>query len=216
MNKLTTTSIGKEAYLALFENDADKMAAALQVAHEIRKFEIELYWKRATYFWAILAVAFAGFFAAQNASNLLGAVLISHIGLILGLAWYLVNRGGSAWQQNWELHVDLLEDQVTGPLYKTLINRKLYRLSDLTGPFPFSPTRVNAIVSMFVTAVWMPLILKANHALFTNDLTTQLDAIIAALIAVGAATAVVALLRAGKARRLSTNRKIEARTRIYE
>ena len=32
--------------------------AALNRAHEIRKFEIELYWKRATYFWLLQAAVF--------------------------------------------------------------------------------------------------------------------------------------------------------------
>ncbi|PSJ55947.1 hypothetical protein C7I85_25910 [Mesorhizobium soli] len=32
--------------------------AALERAHEIRKFEIELYWKRATYFWILHGAVF--------------------------------------------------------------------------------------------------------------------------------------------------------------
>ena len=34
---------------------------ALAYALDIRKFEIELYWKRATYYWAFIAAAFAGY-----------------------------------------------------------------------------------------------------------------------------------------------------------
>ena len=34
---------------------------ALAYALDIRKFEIELYWKRATYFWGFIAAAFAGY-----------------------------------------------------------------------------------------------------------------------------------------------------------
>ncbi len=40
------------------ETDVKK---ALELALEIRKFEIELYWKRATYFWAFITIALAGY-----------------------------------------------------------------------------------------------------------------------------------------------------------
>lgn len=39
------------------------LASALDRALDSRKFEIELYWKRATYFWAFLAVTLAGYSA---------------------------------------------------------------------------------------------------------------------------------------------------------
>ena len=43
---------------------------ALDLALEIRKFEIELYWKRATYFWAFITVAIAGYVTALAAKDL--------------------------------------------------------------------------------------------------------------------------------------------------
>ena len=36
---------------------------ALQYALDIRKFEIELYWKRAAYFWVFIGLAFTGYFS---------------------------------------------------------------------------------------------------------------------------------------------------------
>ena len=38
---------------------------------DIRKFEIDLYWKRAAYFWAFIAATFAGYFAllGSNVGN---------------------------------------------------------------------------------------------------------------------------------------------------
>src|SRR5258706_16354530 len=44
--------------------------AALQHALDIRKFEIDLYWRRATYFWAFIAAAFAAYAAVQSAQSL--------------------------------------------------------------------------------------------------------------------------------------------------
>lgn len=208
-------SKGKDEYLKLFLNK-DKKEKALKYAHDIRTFEIELYWKRATYFWAILAVAFAGYFTAQSNGNSFGATVISYIGLILGFAWYLVNRGSSRWQQNWEFHVDLLEDDVTGPLYKTLINSKLYSFWDIAGAYPFSPTRVNAIISIFATCVWFPLILKANHDLLLDDSTGQFEAVLSILLGVGCAIAVTALFRSGRSRKRPGDQKIVTRTREYD
>ena len=41
----------------LKEGDS-RAGRALAYALDIRKFEIELYWKRGTYFWAFIAAAF--------------------------------------------------------------------------------------------------------------------------------------------------------------
>lgn len=52
---MTDSAVRKKYFEALgVQEDAgserDKLEAALRRAHEIRKFEIDLYWKRATYF----------------------------------------------------------------------------------------------------------------------------------------------------------------------
>jgi hypothetical protein len=69
-----------------------------------------------------------------------------------------VNRGSSAWQRNWEIHVDLLEDEIMGPLHKTLINRKRHRFFDLAGPYSYSPSRINTILSLVAVMAWLMLI----------------------------------------------------------
>src|SRR6266705_6862631 len=108
--------------------EADTRAGrALTAALDTRKFEIDLYWKRATYFWAFIGAAFAGFFAIQSMGGLFEArYLLCCLGLVFSAAWYFVNLGSKCWQRNWELHVDLLEDEIMGPLYKTGINRYSY------------------------------------------------------------------------------------------
>jgi tRNA A-37 threonylcarbamoyl transferase component Bud32 len=50
----------RERYLADFPM-GEVRKEALKQALDIRKFEIDLYWKRATYFWAFIAVSFAGY-----------------------------------------------------------------------------------------------------------------------------------------------------------
>jgi hypothetical protein len=160
----TNTYLSHEQY-DKFYRDFKKRENALDRALDIRKFEIELYWKRATYFWTFIAATFAGYGAVQ-ASNMKDRsrtdllVILSCLGLVFSVGWVLVNKGSKLWQENWENHVDLLEDDVTGPLYKIVLIRPqpegAYERTKLvlTGPARFSVSRINQIISLFVTVVW--------------------------------------------------------------
>ena len=104
--------------------DKRKLMKALEHALDIRKFEIEMYWKRAAYFWALIAAAFAGYFAVIGSkipNQEFMAYIISCIGFLFTFAWFQVNRGSKHWQENWENHVDMLENKITGRLYKTVL-----------------------------------------------------------------------------------------------
>ncbi|MCM3904811.1 MAG: hypothetical protein ND866_24200 [Pyrinomonadaceae bacterium] len=62
------TSLTKDEYRGrLVDIDPVKAERAFNKAWETRNFEIELYWKRATYFWAFIASAFVGYFGLVNA-----------------------------------------------------------------------------------------------------------------------------------------------------
>ena len=114
----------KEAF-GLYDPKSRKTRLALQHALDIRKFEIELYWRRTTYFSAFISVAFAGYFyviSNKNGDNFY-AFVVACIGFFLSCAWWLVNKGSKFWHENWENHVDLLEDDFLGPLYKTVLYR---------------------------------------------------------------------------------------------
>lgn len=140
-----------------------KAEKALDLALDIRKFEIELYWKRATYFWSFIGAALAGYAlvyqrSASDDSWLL--LVFSCLGLLFSVAWYLVNRGSKFWQNNWERHVDLLEDQVIGPLYKT-IAEGVDSKNPLTAPGQYSVSKINQILSVFISLFWGLLIFKS-------------------------------------------------------
>jgi hypothetical protein len=162
------STINEKDYRAAFSGRGGE---ALKQALDIRKFEIDLYWKRSAYFWAFNAAAFAGYAAQAQSQNSAQApdllVIIASFGLVLSVAWYLVNRGSKQWQQNWEYHVDMLEDCVTGPLYKIVIkqpkpyNVKGYFKYYITGPGSFSVCKINMIVSLFAVALWLGLIFRA-------------------------------------------------------
>lgn len=168
-----TIQISEDQYRKEFAGG--KGQAAFSQALDIRKFEIELYWTRAAYFWAFITVALAGFGAVltlddqQRRADL--SVFLSCIGFFVSFCWYCANRGSKQWQENWENHVDLLEDAVTGPLYKVVIVRPekdaveldgnsadAWLIRHLTGPFPFSVSKINQIISVYVTLVWLMLV----------------------------------------------------------
>ncbi|MCA3217353.1 MAG: hypothetical protein ING59_02090 [Burkholderiales bacterium] len=136
---------------------------ALAFATDIRKFEIELYWKRATYFWAFIGAAFAGYALTYKTSadhEPWLSLLFSALGLIFSFAWYLVNRGSKFWQNNWERHVDMLEDMTLGPLYK-IIASDISTKNPLIAPGSFSVTKINQVLSVFVTFIWCTLFTKS-------------------------------------------------------
>lgn len=146
------------------QKESDTRAGrALAYATDIRKFEIELYWKRATYFWAFIGAAFAAYALTYKTSTEHEpwlSLLFSSLGLVFAFAWYLVNRGSKFWQNNWERHVDLLEDLTLGPLYKTIAIDTASK-NPLTAAGDFSVSKINQVLSLFVTFVWATLFVKS-------------------------------------------------------
>jgi len=124
---------------------------AYKVANDNRKFEINNYWKRANYYWLFQASVYAGYFYSittekndylcKNPEIIVG---VTCLGFLTALAWYLSNKGSKQWQKNWENHVFMLEDSITGPLYKTTSNKKTWSVS-----------KINEIVSLFSVIAWI-------------------------------------------------------------
>ena len=57
----------RKEYLDAFSGrDKDKLTEKIL---DIRKYEIELYWKRAAYFWTFIGATFGGYLAVGNSSN---------------------------------------------------------------------------------------------------------------------------------------------------
>ncbi len=138
-----------------------KSRKALEYALDIRKFEIELYWKRTNYFWVLIAAAFAGYFVIADKNEEFLSLVISCLGFVISLGWYLVNRGSKYWQENWERHVDSLEDNYIGPLYKTVIDKGSFSFFKFWSGYPYSVSKINQLISLFVTIIWFGLIIKS-------------------------------------------------------
>ncbi|WP_429120823.1 hypothetical protein [Aeromonas veronii] len=163
-----SNKLGDSDYKDKFETDKSHstlLQSAFTQAADIRKFEIELYWKRATYFWALIAVAFAGYFSVSSADIDIGKYLfltiISSAGFVFTFAWFSANKGSKYWQENWENHLDLLEDSVTGPLYKSYLQRPSpedWCEKYITGPRRYSVSKINQWVAVFTLFIWGVLI----------------------------------------------------------
>lgn len=180
----STTKLQSQEYRRVFLR---KEKQALAQALDIRKFEIELYWKRASYFWTFIAAVFAGFFAVQasssEAKNELSAVL-SCLGVVFSFAWFCVNRGSKYWQENWEKHVDVLEDNVIGPLYKVVLSRnktlscKDKCIDGITGPVPLSVSKINQLISFYMAILWWVISLDSFLVLYEQGKLTPFYIII--------------------------------------
>lgn len=158
-DKKGLTKMSEEEYHDLFIKDRsdEELKLSYQQAWSAKNFETELYWKRAQYFWAFQIAAFAGYFGVLNSTNYTADIpkhpevlfFVVCIGLITSLAWALINQGSKVWQRHWEIHVDMLEEKVTGPLYKIVTTAKT-----------FSVSKINDLVSRFFVVIWILLGIK--------------------------------------------------------
>ena len=164
---------------------------AYKITMDIRKFEIELFWKRAAYFWTFIGVSLAAYTAILTAKVDTPALYdrsdvlycIAMIGLVFAFAWYLVNRGSKFWQRNWEFQADLLEDKVIGPLYKTVFSDNRIKLLSLTGAYPFSVSSINLVLSTFVIVIFILLAVHANPCYGLNHCAPSSTKLIATTVA---------------------------------
>lgn len=129
-------------------NSREQRKAALDRAYAMRTFEIDLYWRRALYFWGFQTAIFAAVgltWKSSSDSNTPDAIppALAVLGVLVAIAHYLLASGSTFWQRNWESHIDWLEDEFEGALYKTVW------LSD--GKRSRSPSQLNqTLLAMFV------------------------------------------------------------------
>ena len=197
--------------LGFNEHNELKRGKALDRAYQLRSFEIEHYWKRATYFWAFQAAIFAAIFAAlaaafdptkPNAAANWGliTVALSVLGVLTAVANYLSARGSKFWHENWEKHIEMLEDEIEGRLYKTVW---LPKEKASKGKTSFSVSRVNLLLSSYFIIFWIFVTVFVTLKSVSPDFLRSMPAwpwwaIIIVVFAVLASTAI--LLVCGKSR----------------
>lgn len=145
----------KEEYDKLFPTEKGERARLLKIAMDVRKFEIEMYWKRTAFFWAFIVSIYTAFFFLLTSQDKdeysIYLVGLSFLAVIFSIAWIFANKGSKFWQENWEQHVGLLEDE---PLYDVFLNPK--EVGSWVHPFKeydFSVSKINLFLSYVVLVV---------------------------------------------------------------
>ena len=137
-----------------------RIRGALKLAHEIRQFEIRLYWQRSLFFWGFVLTLFASLGLTLTADKQTALIKLMSVGIALlgfftNCAWYYVEKGSKAWMANWELHIDFLEDNITGKLYKTVLcldeKDDFFSVSKITQTVIFAFGLFWLLASVFVT-----------------------------------------------------------------
>lgn len=107
---------------------------AYKAASDIRKFEIDKYWQRTLYFWGFISAIYIAYFNVLKEFCSHGSIpllVLSALGLFFCFSWFLASKGSKHWQENWENHLDMLENDITGPLYKTYKAGDSYSVSQI-------------------------------------------------------------------------------------
>lgn len=129
-----------------------RLREAYEKAHDIRKFEIGLYWKRALYFWGFETAIVAAYGSAlkfESGVDVSVLFFLNILGVVFSVFWWLTLRGSKQWQENWELHIDMLESHISGNLYKVVLfyegRRELFA----------SVSRINIAFSVMFIVSWL-------------------------------------------------------------
>ncbi|KPD10376.1 hypothetical protein AN476_21310 [Phaeobacter sp. 11ANDIMAR09] len=171
-------------FLAIGVEERDKagLEEAYKTAHRIREFEIELYWKRTAYIWAMQAALIGivlflksggdvriklDFFnpsivisTSPSSSTLISILLTSTLALTVAWLWYLLIEGAKFWQDNWERHVDILGEKLGQNLYQ------VYPIRKFDGLEPYSVTKINGYVVVSFVIFWIVNIFWALWCLY--------------------------------------------------
>ncbi|PWC22244.1 hypothetical protein DDT52_03035 [Brenneria roseae subsp. roseae] len=122
-------------------NDVTVLREAYDKAHQIRNIEVDLYWKRATYCWTLIAallticgLLFSAYFKPDDLDKRDSTILIaigavSFIGVVITSLCQFMSVSGEYWKKNWETHISMLEPMFSGRLYSTHLVSSRYRSS---------------------------------------------------------------------------------------
>lgn len=127
---------------------------ALDIALDCRKFEIELYWKRANYFVIIIGAIFIGYYTVKSD---LYCQILSCLGYAVSFGWICLNRGSKFWQENWESNIKYLCEINGTPIFNLVRNGERKPYFFMTS-YPYSVSRLNLLVSIAVWLCWLILI----------------------------------------------------------
>jgi hypothetical protein len=165
--------------LGIVVSEKPRLEAALTRAYRLRDFEIEHYWKRGTYFWTLQGAIFIalGVLWRERIEVNVVMVALSGLGVLTAVANALAALGSKFWQENWESHIDMLEDEVDGRLHKTVWLRN--------GMLRFSVSGINQLLSVCFIVFWIIVTLYIVSGLIDRPTSGIYVLIVGVIIAVG-------------------------------
>lgn len=140
-------------------------------AFELRKFEIENFWKRGWFFGALLIALTAGYFSLKPETQSNYYIFLSFIAFFVSLAQCLMNRGSKYWQERWEYFTKEKEKELgieitnTTPANAHAFHRDLAKKNEnaLTKGWRFSVSKLTFLVWDITTICWFLFWLNDTH-----------------------------------------------------
>ena len=135
---------------------------------ELRKFEIENFWKRTLFFWGTIALIYAGFFKADLKDY---QIIIPLIGFLFNIIFSLSTRGSKYWQEHWETIAVIYENELCFDLFKhdTQNLVKKNSKSIFTRPYRFSVSKLTMLLSDLSVLLWVILWVQQIILLFESN-----------------------------------------------
>jgi len=130
--------------------------------------EIELFWKRALFFWGFITTALVGYSVARDKAPFVGLVFCA-LGVVAAEVWMLANRGSKYWQEVWEKRVERMEVPAIGLMFGAK-EESTSKGTWLSGR-RFSVSRLAIAFSDFVFLAWV--FLFVHQALGIEHLTVM-------------------------------------------
>lgn len=118
---------------------------------DTRKFEIDNFIKRTTFFWTASLAGLAVHFGSSI--DLKSKMLLSIMATTFSLYFSIGARGAKYWQENWERKVEKFERKIGFSLFSTRsdVEKKWWPFC----PIRFSPSAITMIISDTLTISWL-------------------------------------------------------------
>lgn len=150
--------------------DDEKQKRRFDVVLACRNAEVELFWKRSSYYWVFVAAALVAYGTLGKDNRAVG-LLVSCFGLMSSLAWLLGNIGSKWWQENWEQKLKDVSPDVIGADVFTPLSKKSMPKGSWSSPIiRYSVTRLATLLSAFVVIIWLAVFLKEIFLSFGGNI----------------------------------------------
>lgn len=135
---------------------------------DLRKFEIENFWKRTLFFWGTIAIIYAGYFKAEIGLYL---IILPLMGVLFNLVFSFSIRGSKYWQAHWESMASEFERNQGFELFGTDKMDEIagWEKSRFTKPYRFSVSKLTMLLSDLSVILWVFLWFKELFALIHSS-----------------------------------------------